>query len=209
MANKKNGNDYYEMFVSLVNYSCQAAEGLHHTLVNFNPESLPETMASMHGIEHAADDEKHTVLERLTREFMPPIEREDIVALTQEIDEVTDTVEDVLLKIYMYNIQTIRDDAIVFARTIADCCDGMKIMMEEFRNFKHSKIIHDQIVEINRLEEVGDKLYTDAVHKLYTEPNVSPKDLFAWTLEYSRLERCCDACEPTANLVETIIMKNS
>ena len=65
MANKKNGNDYYEMFVSLVNYSCQAAEGLHHTLVNFNPESLPETMASMHRIEHAADDEPPEKISRL------------------------------------------------------------------------------------------------------------------------------------------------
>ena len=183
MANKKNGNDYFEMFVHLVDYCCRAAEGLHSTLVDFNPESLPETMASMHQIEHAADGEKHAVLEKLTREFLPPIEREDIVALTQEIDEVTDTIEDVLLKIYMYNIQSIRDDAVVFARTIADCCDGMKIMMEEFWNFKHSKTIHDQIVEINRLEEVGDQLYKDAVHKLYTEEDVSPKDLFAWTME--------------------------
>lgn len=206
---KKNENNYFDMFVDLVDYSCKAAESLHNTLLNFNPQNLQNTMNSLHEIEHAADEGKHLVMQKLTKEFMPPIEREDIIALTQEVDDVTDSIEDVLLKIYMYNIQSIRVDAIAFSQTILDCCKALKIMMEEFKHFKHSKTIHDQIVEINRLEEVGDKLYTDAVHKLFTETDVPPKDVYAWSIAFSRLERCCDACEHAANVVESVIMKNS
>ena len=36
----------------------------------------------------------------LTHEFLPPLEREDITELAERIDDVTDAVEDVIVKIY-------------------------------------------------------------------------------------------------------------
>lgn len=77
-------------------------------------------------------------------------------------------------------------------------------MMEEFPNFRRSKTIHTQIVEINGLEEQGDKLYTDAMHTLYADAS-TPVDVMAWTALFVRLEnaatnarcgRCCGARHP-------------
>ena len=68
----------------------------------------------------------------------------------------------------------------LFAQVIADCCAALKTMMEEFPNFRRSKTIHTQIVEINGLEEQGDKLYTDAMHTLYADAS-TPVDVMAWT----------------------------
>lgn len=197
------------MFVDLVDFSCRAAENLYATLTHFEASSLPSTMDSLHQIEHNADIGKHHLMEKLTKEFIPPIEREDIIALAQEIDNVTDAIEDVLMKIYMYNITTIRPEAIEFTEIILQCCKALKLTMEEFRNFKKSVEIHNAIVEINRLEEVGDKLYTKAVHSLFSKSSENPIEVFAWTEAYSKLELCCDSCEHTANVVESIIMKNS
>lgn len=205
---QKKGNNYFEMFVDLVGYSCKAAECLHEVLTDFDPAKLPETMAAMHAIEHEADGGKHLLMERLSKEFLPPIEREDIIALAQEIDNVTDAVEDVLMKIYMYNITSIREDAIAFSDTLVHCAKALKNTMKEFESYKKSVCIHETIVEINRLEEEGDKLYQEAVHKLFAEAG-DPINVFAWSQTYSRMERCCDACEHTANVVESVIMKNS
>lgn len=206
---KKGEHNYYNMFVELVDYSCQAAINLHATLNNYDPKALLDTTALLHDIEHAADMRKHELLKLLAAEFIPPIEREDIVAIANEIDDVTDTIEDVLLRIYMFNIREIREDALKFSTLIVKCCEGLKRAMEEFRNFKKSQLIHNYIVEVNRLEEDADKLYIQAVHTLFISPNLSPVEIFSWEETFNRMEKCCDACEHVSTLIESVIMKNS
>ena len=70
------------------------------------------------------------------------------------------------------------------------------------------KNLHDKIVLINKLEEDGDNLYTEAVRKLHLT-STNPIEILTWTIAFDRLEKCCDACEKTANTIESVIMKNS
>lgn len=207
MGSKRDFN-YFEAFVQLVDYSCQSAEILDTSLKRFDHQGLAEMMTNLHGIEHAADMGKHDMMNRLAREFISPIEREDIIELGQEIDNVTDSIEDVLMGIYMYNIQTIRPEALDFVDVIVQCCNALKKTMEDFQNFRKSTTIHDSIVEINRLEEVGDRLYTEAVRSLYLNCQ-NPIETVSWTEIFDRLESCCDACEHVANVVESVVMKNT
>ena len=207
MGSKRDFN-YFEAFVQLVDYSCQSAEILDTSLKRFDHQGLAEMMTNLHGIEHAADMGKHDMMNRLAREFISPIEREDIIELGQEIDNVTDSIEDVLMGIYMYNIETIRPEALDFVDVIVQCCNALKKTMEDFQNFRKSTTIHDSIVEINRLEEVGDRLYTEAVRSLYLNCQ-NPIETVSWTEIFDRLESCCDACEHVANVVESVVMKNT
>ncbi len=206
MAREK--NNYFKMFIKMTDYSCAAARNLKQTLSQFDAEKLPELMDYLHQIENACDDEKHIMREKLIKEFITPIERSDIVNLGHEIDEVTDEIEAVLQRVYMFNISEITPEAVEFADVVVECCDKMKIIMEEFEYYKKSDKIHDAVVEVNRLEEVGDALYMNAMRKLYTTESDAVK-IVTWTELYNRLERCCDACEHVANLVESIVMKNS
>lgn len=201
-------NNYFKMFIKMTEYSCAAARNLNQTLSDFDVEKLPELMEYLHQIEHTGDEEKHSMMQKLVKEFITPIGREDIVSLGHEIDNVTDAIEDVLLRVYMFHIQTIRPEAVEFAKVIVQCCDEMKIIMEEFQNYKKSDKIHSSVVEMNRLEEVGDALYMRAMRNLYTS-GADAVELMAWTEVYNRLERCCDACENVANVVEGVMMKNS
>ncbi|WP_312642140.1 DUF47 family protein [Hydrogenoanaerobacterium sp.] len=207
MGNKKDYN-YYDMFVKMVDYSCQAAEMLHDVLTNFDADKLHDKITEMHNLEHGADMCKHDMMNKLVREFITPIEREDIMELAQELDEVTDNIEDVLLRVYMYNITAIRPEALEFSNVIVSCCKALKKAMEDFHNFRKSTTVQTSIIEINRLEEVGDKLYTESVRRLYVNCK-DPIEIIAWTETLDRLEKCCDACEHAANVVESVIMKNS
>lgn len=204
---KKESNDYFQMFVTAVDYSCKAAQSLQEILTEFHPDSLPRQMKELHAIEHAGDECKHNLMEKLIREFLPPIEREDIIALAHEIDNVTDGIEDILLKIYMFNIHEIREDALAFTDLLVRCCQALKVTMEEFRRFKKSDQIKQSIIAINGLEEEGDNLYMAAVRKLFTTETMS-LEVYAWTEVFARMEKCCDAVEHTANVVESVIMKN-
>jgi uncharacterized protein Yka (UPF0111/DUF47 family) len=128
--------------------------------------------------------------------------------LTQELDDVTDLIEDVLLRLYMFNVLSVREEALDFSTMIYRCCEAMEEMMREFRNFRKSGLISEKIVEINRLEEEADALYTKAVRRLYLSSK-DPVELMVWSEIFDRMERCCDTCEHVANLVESIIMKNT
>jgi len=205
---RKNEFNYFDGFVKLSEYSCDAAKMLDEILNDFNNDTLQEKMKHMHNIEHAADLEGHEITRKLVREFITPIEREDIVMLLHEIDDITDCIEDVLLHMYMYNVKTIREDALRFSSIILQGCEELKETFKEFKNFRKSKEIHKRIVNINKLEEDGDNLYTEAVRRLHmTSDNAI--EILTWTVAFDRLEKCCDACEEAANVVESIIMKNS
>lgn len=207
MATKK-GNDYFEMLSELVDYSCSAANLLYDTLLNFEVNKIENKIEEMHKIEHSADLKKHYMMDKLLKEFITPIERGDIAELAHEIDNVTDAIEDILARIYMFNITSMRKEALDFANVIIKNCNELKGLMKEFRNYKKSQEIQKLIVNINGLEEEGDKLYIMSIRNLYTTSK-DPIELMTWTDTFKYFERCCDACETAANVVESVIMKNS
>jgi predicted phosphate transport protein (TIGR00153 family) len=177
-------------------------------LHEFDKSQIEEKVNEMHTIEHTGDLEKHEVMNRLVKEFLPPLEREDIISISDKIDDVIDGIEDVLIGIKMFDVQVIRPEILKFTELIMDCCKSMNSALAEFHNFKKSKTLHDAIIEINRLEEIGDKLYINGVHNLYQNTK-DPVELMIWTEINRRLEKCCDCCEHVANDIESIVMKNS
>ncbi len=207
MARKKE-NNYFEMLVENVDCSCRAAEFLYENLKKYDYACLPERIVEQHEIEHEADKKKHVLLEKLLREFLPPIEREDIMMLTNCIDDVTDDLDEVLRNLYMYNVQTLRPEALQMAELLCQSTKAVKEMMEDFHNFRKSTILKEKIIAINHLEEEGDKIYTQAVRRLYSEEK-DAVEILVWTTIFGCLEDCCDCCEHVADAVEMAVMKNS
>lgn len=207
MAKKKNYN-YFDKFVELVGYSVKCAEILHDTLVNFDANTMEQKLEELHEIEHAGDLAKHELISQLATEFIAPIEREDIVSLSQEIDDITDAIEDVIIKMHMFNVTSIKPDVLEFTELIKKCCYALKISLEEFANFRKSSTLKKKLIEVNQLEEAGDRLYYSTVRKLYVNSK-DPVELLVWTEIYDYLEKCCDACEEAADVLESIVMKNS
>ena len=205
---KKDNNFYFESFEKGVAYANDAATLLQNCFSNFNPSKLKAQLEEMHKIEHEADTVKHAMMERLVKEFLPPFEREDIVELSHTIDDVTDCIEDVLLGMYMYNITKLRPEVSEFCRVISRCCAALLEMTKEMSNFRKSSLLQEKVIEINALEEEGDRLYTDAMRRLYVDEK-DPVAILAWTTMFDRFEKCCDGCEDVADMVEQVVMKNS
>ena len=155
-----------------------------------------------------SDGKKHEMLDRLAKEFIPPIEREDIVELSQHIDTVTDKVEDVLMRVYMGNAQEIEPDALEMTDVVIQCCEKVRELLTDFADFRRSKNLKELIIQINALEETSDRLFMRSMRKLHTECS-DPLHIIVWREIYSYLERCADACEHVADTVESIVMKNS
>lgn len=205
---KKRDREYFESFVKIASLACDAAEYLNESLENFSQDELKERLVKMHEIEHKGDTKRHEIMNLLSKEFITPIEREDIASLLEELDNVIDKIEDVLLRLYMFNIKEIREDAKKMSKVILKCTNSVKECLSEFTHFRKSKILIDKIVEVNRLEEEADVIYQTAVRNLFTEEK-DPIKVASWNQTFHYLEGCCDACEDVSDILEGIIMKNT
>lgn len=205
---KKQDSYYFETFIACAEDACTAAHMLKEALEDFMPDDLKSRLEKIHEVEHSADVKKHAMLDRLAKEFIPPIEREDIILLSQNIDNITDKVEDVLLRVYMNNVREIEADALKMTDVVISCCEEVRSLLMEFRDFKKSKKLKEVVIRINDLEEESDSLFMESVRHLYTESSDAIK-IMSWRDIYIYLERCADACEHVADVVESVAMKNS
>ena len=168
---------------------------------------LPEKLDAMHELEQKGDAKKHKMMKALSQAFITPIEREDLVALSGYIDDITDAVEEVLLQIYMSNVSAIRTDVFPTLDLLSECIKALGDVLEELKDFKHSKVIEDYIIRVNDLEEQGDRLYVENMHTLHQEDDI--RNVVIWRTIYEYLENCIDTCEHVADIVGMVIMKNS
>ncbi len=206
---KKNEFDYFEYFRNCGHFACEAANCLYETLSNYDPATLKEQAGAMHHIENEADMAKHEMTKRLSHEFITPIEREDIIALSQEMDNVVDAADEVLQRAYMFNITKLRPETIAFAELFVKCCKALSATLDELRSFKKAgNDINKHVVEVNTFEGIGDGMHSDNIRRLFTE-ETDARELLVWNIMFECLETCLDACEHAADIVESVIMKNS
>lgn len=199
---------YFENLVLSAECACKAADYLVECLSNYQPEKLQDMLKSMHEHEHAGDNKKHEMSAALARAFVTPVDREDLALISQNIDDVTDSIEEVLQAFYMYRIQAVVPEAVEFAQRITECCTLMKDMLVEFVNFKKPQKLHEMIIELSHREEVCDELYINAT-MLLGERCDNTLDIISWREIYNRLENCADACEHVGDCVDMVVMKNS
>ena len=153
--------------------------------------------------------EVKVVMTKLAKEFITPIEREDIILMLQQIDNVTDFIEDVVRKMFMYNTKSVRFETLEFAAIIKQCCYESRDALKELPGFqKNGERLSQAIVKVNDFEEQGDRLYCAGMRRLYCE-NAESLERIIWTKLFDVMEACCDACEDVMESVELVVMKNS
>ena len=205
---KKTSYSYFAFFCEMIDCACQAATALNNMFGDFQSKNLRQEADVIHQIEHAADLKKHDMMSQLLREFLPPIDREDIVNISHVLDEIVDLIEEVVLSLYMNDIQKCRPDVQPMVALIVKQCEELQKLMAEFENYKKSDKLLESIIVINTLEEEGDRLYLEAMRNLQLTCS-DPFEMIAWRDIYSSLEDCSDACEKVADAVEEVVMKNT
>jgi len=207
MARKQSFN-YFNGFVDLAEFACQSAVLVDIILNDFSQEQLPQQMEKIHELEHAADEKNHDIFHALAKEFIPPLEIEDISAISHRLDDVVDCIEDIVIKLYAYNVKKIHPAAIQFSKIIVRCCEKLKEATQEFAHYKKNENLKNSIIEVNRLESEGDELYTSAMHELHSG-KTDIAEVLVWSRMLDGMEKVCDMTESVSNLLYGTVMKNS
>lgn len=163
----------------------------------------------MHGIEHQADDVAHTILDQLNKTFITPFDREDILSLAKELDDVVDMINTIVSRMMVYkavgpNNKHLSEFASVIQQSIAAVLTAIKGL----KNTKNCALVSDACVEINRLENVGDSMRDKVLAELF-ESEKNPINVIKWKEIYQDAETVLDICEDVAHVVGAILVKQA
>lgn len=205
---KKEEYNYFNEFVKNSKYIVESAKILKETIENYSVEKLEENITRVHKLENDADKTLHDMRSYLIKDFLPPIDREDIVLIGHRLDDIEDFIDEILINFNILNISNVREDALEFTELLIECANSVKDALENFENFKKAEIVKEKTIAINVLEEKADRMFEKAMKKLYKE-ETDPVEIIKWTTIYNCMENTTDACEKIADSLEDVVMKNS
>ncbi|MBQ9043579.1 MAG: DUF47 family protein [Eggerthellaceae bacterium] len=207
---KKDKFNYFDAFEKQVDIAEEEVEVLIEAIENFeHAEDLEKLLERAHEIEHRGDEINHIILTNVSTDFITPIERGDIIELAQNLDTLTDMIEGILQRFYMFDIHFMHPQAIEFAQIIKKSLKALRKSMGTFREFKKVKKIRAMVEDVNQLEEQADALYMKTIRHLYTvDAKNDAVRVEVWSRLFDRLEATCDACETVADTMANIMLKN-
>lgn len=203
MGVKRTDMDYFEMFVKGVQHALDAARMLKALLDDGRVTQERITMVKR--IENEADTHMHTLCEQLNVAFITPIDRDDIYRIAKETDDITDSIERVANDLWVMHVDHITSDMRLMGQYVVDACEALVQLMSEIKHHKKSNKLNEYTVEINRIEELGDKCYKNAIYELFGSEK-DPIALIKAQSVYKALEDALDDCEDVADCVEGIII---
>jgi uncharacterized protein Yka (UPF0111/DUF47 family) len=194
---------YFELFEEAGQNVKRGAELLEQMLIGY-PDTKPLAQDILE-CEHEGDRITHDIIDRLNHTFVTPIDREDILALASAMDDIADYTEEVADYLGLYKIEAPMEQAIRLAHVLREAAQRVCEAIPRLRGFRD---ISHYTVEINRLENEGDRLTREAVASLF-DGGIDPMVVIRWKDLFERLEAAIDACESVANILEGIVIKNS
>jgi uncharacterized protein Yka (UPF0111/DUF47 family) len=159
----------------------------------------------MREAEHAADETTHALIRKVNTTFVTPIDREDIYALGSGLDDVMDLMDEVVDLILLYEVRHLPAELSTQVDLIQRCAELTAAAMPQLQK---NKSLDEYWIEINRLENAGDKNHRRTLALLFsgefkTIEVLKLKDIV------EVLEEAIDAFEKVANIVEQIAVKES
>jgi predicted phosphate transport protein (TIGR00153 family) len=194
--------EFFDLFEEAAGNAVRGADLLDQMLRSW-PDK-PELAREILTVEHEGDRITHDIIQRLNSTFVTPIEREDILALTSSLDDIVDFTEEVADYFGLYKIEAPMDQAHRQAGILLQACRQIAEAMPRMRDFRD---ISHYTVEINRLENDGDRVCREAIASLF-DTGIDPMVVIRWKDIFERLEDAIDATEHVANVLEAIVIKN-
>jgi len=197
---------FFKLFEEAADVVRRTAEAYAHLARHYGERD--QCIARIRQFEHDGDSIAHRTLAKLDQTFITPFDREDIQALMLRMDDVIDEIDAAAKRLTLYLIDEPTDWFVRQAEVLEQAATLLVEIVAGLRNLKKSHAIQPKLVEIHRLENVGDENNHAAVAELFNN-SADPILVMKWKEIYDMTERGIDACEDVANVIEAIIIKNT
>ena len=196
------GREYFELFEHAGTNVLRAAQLLNEMLSSW-PDRR-ELASDILDCEHEGDRITHDLLDHLNHTFVTPIDREDIHRLAGALDDIVDYTEEVADYMGLYRVEAPMAQAQRMSEILRRSCEQIAVALPLLRGFQD---ISRHTIEINRLENEGDRLTREAMASLF-DTGIDPMVVIRWKDLYERLEAAIDATEDVADIMESVVIKN-
>jgi len=196
-------NSFFAMFSAMSDNLIAGARTLVDLFANF--QDVEKQIETIHRIEREGDECTHAILTKLNQTFITPFDREDIHELASKLDDVLDFINAAGARIEMYRITAPPPAAGELATIILMQCQAMQQAVSLMQ--KNGDIL-SHCVEINRLENEADQVSQQAIATLFDREK-DPINLIKIKELLECLERATDKAEDVANVLETVVLKNT
>jgi len=196
------GREYFALFEQAGTNVMRAADLLEQMLASY-PDRR-ELATDILVCEHEGDRITHELINHLNNTFVTPIDREDIYRLAGALDNIVDYIEEVADYMGLYRVEAPMAQAQQMSKILRRSCEQIADSLPLLRGFQD---ISRHTIEINRLENEGDRLTREAMAALF-DNGIDPMVVIRWKDLYERLEGAIDATEDVANIMENIVIKN-
>jgi len=205
---KKEKYSYYEEFIKIAEHIEESSNKLKELMNDYNEENLDKSIEEIHKLEHSSDRIVHKMRKFLIKDFLPPLEREDIAVIVNKLDDIEDGIDEIAIDFKIINIEYIKQDTLEIIDILVKATTAVKGIFEKLSDLKHPELVEEKLVIVNRLEEQGDRVYEKIISNLYKEEK-DPIELIKWVNIYKGFEETIDSCEQISDCIQDVIMKNS
>jgi predicted phosphate transport protein (TIGR00153 family) len=195
--------EFFDLFEEAGTNTVRAADLLDQLLRNWpdNKELGRELLIC----EQEGDRITHDLIRKVNNTFVTPIDREDILTLASGLDDIVDFTEEAADYLALYKIEAPMEQSQRLSHVLLQCTRQIAEAMPRLRGFRD---INHFVVEINRLENDGDRITREAIASLF-DGGIDPMVVIRWKDIYERLEAAIDACERVAHILESVVIKNA
>jgi predicted phosphate transport protein (TIGR00153 family) len=195
---------FYSWFEQAAANNVVAAQMLEQLCLDF--KNVPEAAERIHDLEHEGDEISHRIYDELNRVFVTPLDREDIIAMTRALDDVTDLIHASADAMAVYNVQNSTPIAIGLAGTILASTKAVAQALPKLRSRRTFRDVSTAVIEINRLENEADELLRAGLLELFKNPT-DPMHVMRWRDIYEMMEEVTDKTEDIADVLRGLVTK--
>jgi len=199
-----------ESFFGLFEQSAQnmvkAAQGLKEMVDS--GKNIEARVGEITEIEHQGDTITHQIIAQVNRTFVTPFDREDIALLAHTMDDVTDFIHAAADAMLIYKVECSTPRARELADIIVQAAAEVERAMPQLRKQAELKHILQRCVEINRLENMADRVFRSAMGELFND-STDFAHIIKWREIYEHMESATDRCEDVANVLEGVALKHA
>lgn len=197
---------FYDYFERATGTLVEGARLLQKMFDDF--EDAEEKLAQITEIEHQGDFIVHEVSDLLPRTLITPIDTDDIQRLVSAIDDALDAIHSVAQHLIIYQVKDIKKPARRLAKLIVEGTQELDAAIKGLREKKQYEQVRARIVQINTIENNGDRVLTDGLSNLVAHRD----DLFEfiiWKEIYQLLEDATDRIEDAADVILKVMISNA
>jgi predicted phosphate transport protein (TIGR00153 family) len=194
---------FYDLFTESANHLVKGADLLAEMLSE--GADAADVGQRMRDAEHAADETTHAIVRRVNSTFITPFDREDIYSLASALDDIMDLMDEVVDMILLYEVKVLPTELSQQVDVLQRCAELTSASMPNLRSMQS---LEEYWIEINRLENAGDKNHRRILANLFSGEYKTIEVLKLKDIVES-LEDSIDAFERVANIVEQIAVKES